>query len=118
MREDLLDSHTSLPVGAKFRPVPGDGVIPVELPRSFNTHSAAGGERLATRKDPEKRVPIHRCSVSIRQHAANHVEHKIPIEIHGYRSAGMQSLPQVAIEHLSNARFTNVRQTHRTRLVR
>ena len=53
-----------------------------------------------------------------RRHAANHVENKIPIEIHGYRSAGMKSLTQMAIEHLSNARPATVRQTHRTRLVR
>ena len=51
------------------------------------------------------------------RHAANHVENKNPVEIHGYRSAGMQSLPQLATEHLSNARPANVRQTHRTRLV-
>ena len=53
-----------------------------------------------------------------RWHAANHVENKIPINIHGYRSAGMQPLPQVASEHLSNPRLATVRQTHRPRLVR
>ena len=53
-----------------------------------------------------------------RRHAANHVENKNPVEIHGYRSAGMQSLPQVTIENLSNPRPASLRQPRRTRLVR
>ena len=34
----------------------------------------------------------------IRRHTANHVENKIPIEIHGHASARMKPLPQLAIE--------------------
>ena len=117
MRENLLDSHTSLPFSAKLRPVPGDRVIPIELAPVLQHPQRGSGERLAARKDTEKRAPIHRRSVSIRQHAANHVEHKNPVEKHGDARARMKALPQVTIENLSNARFTNVRQTHRTRLV-